>query len=323
MGLGMQSSDQIGRRIKLHDLRVLTAVVQAGSMSKAAEVLNTTQSTISRSIAELEQTIGLKLLDRNARGVEATHYGHALLKRGVAAFDEIRQGIEDVRQLADPGAGELRIGASPAHADGIVLAVIEKLTRQYPRATFHITPGGTLVLCEQLRARRIELGFVTGAGPQEGIHQDPLYDEPLVIVVGVDNPWARRRKIKLADLVDEPWTWPPVGTAFDARVVEAFRASGLEPPRARVYYETFNMRIKLAAGGRFLAIVPAYVSRFSTIHPSVKVLPVDLPTTSRPSAIIALENRTLSPLAQRFIDCARELAKPLMKHQTNSRNFLA
>jgi DNA-binding transcriptional LysR family regulator len=179
------------------------------------------------------------------------------------------------------------------------------------------------VLCEQLRARRIELGFVTGAGPQEGIHQDLLYDEPLVIVAGVDNPWARRRKIKLADLVNEPWTWPPVGTAFDSRVVEAFRASGIDPPRARVYYETFNMRIKLAASGRFLAVVPAYISRFSAVHPSVKVLPVDLPTTPRPSAIITLENRTLSPLAQHFIETARELAKPLMKHQaSNGRNWV-
>src|SRR5262245_49576112 len=71
----MQPSEQIGRRIKLHDLRVLSAVVQAGSMSKAARLLNTTQSTISKSIAELEQTIGARLLDRNAQGVEPTHYG--------------------------------------------------------------------------------------------------------------------------------------------------------------------------------------------------------------------------------------------------------
>jgi DNA-binding transcriptional LysR family regulator len=314
----MPSSDQIGRRIKLHDLRVLTAVVQAGSMSKAAALLNTTQSTISRSIAELEQTIGVRLLDRIATGVEATHYGHALLRRSVAAFDEIKQGIEDVRHLSDPGTGELRVGASPSHAEGIVLAVIEKLSRQYPRLVFHVTPGGTLVLCEQLRARRIELGFVTGAGLEEDIHQDLLYEEPLVIVASVDNPWARRRKIKLADLVDEPWTWPPVGTAFDARVVEAFRASGLEPPRARVYFETFNMRIKLAVGGRFLAIVPAYISHFSAVHPSVKVLPVELPTTPRPSAIITLKHRTLSPLAQLFVQTARELARPLANRQRSN-----
>jgi DNA-binding transcriptional LysR family regulator len=64
MGAGMQLSDRIGGRIKLHDLHVLMAVVQAGSMSKAAQVLNTTQPAISRSIADLEHTIGVRLLDR-------------------------------------------------------------------------------------------------------------------------------------------------------------------------------------------------------------------------------------------------------------------
>jgi DNA-binding transcriptional LysR family regulator len=309
----MEPSDQIGRRIKLHDLDVLAAVVQAGSMSKAAALLNTTQSTISRSIAELEQTIGVRLLDRNAQGVEPTHYGRALLKRGIAAFDEIKQGIEDIRYLSDPGSGELRIGTSPAMAEGIVLAIIERMSKQYPRVVFHVVPGGTLLLCEELRARRIELGFVTGAVTEQDVDQDLLYEEPLVVVAGADNPWARRRKIKLAELVNEPWTWPPLGTLFDARVIEAFRACGLEPPRARVHYEGFNMRIKLAADGRFLAVVPAYIFKFPAKLPSIKVLPIELPTTHRPSMIITLKNRTLSPLAQRVIECARGIAKPLTK----------
>jgi DNA-binding transcriptional LysR family regulator len=317
----MQPYDRIGRRIKLHDLHILTTVVQAGSMSKAAALLNTTQSTVSRSIAELEQTIGVRLLDRNAQGVEPTHYGRALLKRGIAAFDEIKQGIEDIRYLSDPGTGEVRIGCAPGMAEGIVFAVVEKLTRQYPRVVFHITPRGTLAQCEDLRARRIELGFVTGAVSEDDLDLDVLFEEPLIIVAGIDNPLARRRKITLAELVDEPWTWPPAGTAFDARVIEAFRSVGLEPPRARVYYEGFSMRTRLAANGRFLAIVPTYIFKFATQHPSIKVLPVELPTTYRPSAIVTLKNRTLSPLAQRVIECAREIAKPLAKRQaSNGRN---
>ena len=110
--------------------------------------------------------------------------------------------------------------------------------------------------------------------------QEVLFEEPLVVVAGMENPWARRRKIKLAELVNEPWTWPP-GAAFDARVVEAFRASGLEPPRATVYAEAINMRTKLAANGRFLAVVPAYIMRFPAKYPSLKVLPVEFPTTHR------------------------------------------
>ena len=91
----MQFSDRIGRRMKLHDIHVLMAVVQAGSMGKAAALLNTTQSAISRSIADLEHAVGVRLLDRNPHGIEPTQYGRGLLKRGVAAFDELKQSVQD------------------------------------------------------------------------------------------------------------------------------------------------------------------------------------------------------------------------------------
>jgi DNA-binding transcriptional LysR family regulator len=311
----MQVSDRIGRRMKLHDLNVLMAVVQAGSMSKAAALLNTTQSAISRSIAELEHTIGARLLDRGPQGVEPTQYGRALLNRGIAAFGELKQGIQDIESLSDPGAGELHVGGSLSTSEGIVLTIIEKLSRQYPRAVFHVIPGVLPGLYDDLRARRIELGIFAHPGvvAEEDMHQDMLLEDGLVVVAGMENPWTHRRKIKLAELVNEPWTWPTSGTAFDASVVEAFRANGLKPPRATVYAEAINMRTRLAANGRFLAVVPAHIMRFPARHSSLKVLPVELPGTQRQTGIVALKNRTLSPLAQLFIDCAREIAKPLAK----------
>src|ERR1700750_2303297 len=130
MGSEMQFSDRIGRRMKLHDIHVLMAVVQAGSMGKAAALLNTTQSAISRSMAELEGAVGVRLLDHSPHGVEPTGYGRALLKRGIAAFDELKQSIQDIEFLSDPAAGELRIGSGIALAEGIVLAVIERLSRK-------------------------------------------------------------------------------------------------------------------------------------------------------------------------------------------------
>jgi DNA-binding transcriptional LysR family regulator len=84
----MKVSDRIGRRMKLHDLHVLMAVVQAGGMGKAARRLNTSQSAISRSIAELEHTFGVRLLDRSRRGVEPTQCGQALLGFGAAPIND-------------------------------------------------------------------------------------------------------------------------------------------------------------------------------------------------------------------------------------------
>jgi DNA-binding transcriptional LysR family regulator len=109
----MQLSDRIGRRLKLQDLHVLMTVVQAGSMGKAAERLNTVQPSISRSIAELEHALGVRLLDRHRQGIEPTEYGRALLDCGVAVFDDLRQGVKNIEFLADPAAGEVRIGNLP------------------------------------------------------------------------------------------------------------------------------------------------------------------------------------------------------------------
>src|SRR5262245_36649195 len=109
---GMQWGDRIGRRIKLRDLHVLHAVVQSGSMTKAAGALAISVPVVSKAIAELERTIGVPLLDRSPQGVEPTAYGRALLRRGLAAFDELRQGVKDIEFLSDPTIGEVRIAST-------------------------------------------------------------------------------------------------------------------------------------------------------------------------------------------------------------------
>jgi DNA-binding transcriptional LysR family regulator len=314
---------RVGRRLKLRELNILMAVAQAGSMAKAAKQLAISQPAVSRAISDMEHTLGVTLFDRSPQGIEPTQYGHALLKRGIAVFDELKQGVADIEFLADPTVGELRIGSSSGLSEGVVLAVINRLTRQYPRIVFHVTPTGTLEVYEQLRGRRLELGFVrlSAIAASEDLHLETLFEDSLVVVAGADNPWTRRRKIKLAELLKEPWTWAAPGTVFDALVVEAFRAAGLEPPRATVYAEAINMRTRLAATGPFLAVVTASMLRFYTKHASIKQLAVELPMTQRSIGIVTLKNRTLSPLAQLFIATAREVAKPLQQgtRQNSSR----
>src|SRR5690242_3855000 len=110
-GSAMQLGERIGRRVKLQDLHVLMTVVQAGSMRKAATLLNRAQPAISRSIAELEDAVGVRLLDRNAHGVEPTACGRALLQGGRAAFDELQLAVKKIEFLEDPTVGEVRIGS--------------------------------------------------------------------------------------------------------------------------------------------------------------------------------------------------------------------
>ncbi len=138
-------------------------------------------------------------------------------------------------------------------------------------------------------------------------------DDPLVVVAGIENLWARRRKIKLAELVNEPWTWP--GTLIDLLVVDAFRVNGLRPPRATINGDSIGMRIKLVATGRFLAVVPPRYRDFTTIALQSKCCPSNSPRRTGSTGSSRSKNRALSPLAQRFIECAREIAKQLTKRK--------
>jgi Bacterial regulatory helix-turn-helix protein, lysR family len=96
--IAMAETERIERRLKLHDLRVLMSVVQHGSMVKAAERLATSQPAISRAIADLEHSFGVRLLDRGPRGIVPTPYGPALIKRSVTVFDELRFRPPDINR---------------------------------------------------------------------------------------------------------------------------------------------------------------------------------------------------------------------------------
>ena len=313
----MQLSDRIGNRMKLQDLHVLMTVVQAGSMGKAAQILNTTQPNISRSIGELEQALGVRLLDRHRQGIEPTEYGHALLDCGVAVFDDLRQGVKNIAFLADPTAGELRIGTTTFLAASFVSALVDRLSRRYPRIVFHLVTGYTETLHRELAERNVDLLIIRGSGPIADPRYDFefLFDDSYVVAAGAQNQWVRRRRIEIAELVNELWVLPPPNSVIGSIVMDAFRASGLDYPRVSVVTDCPHMRISLLATGRFVTIFPASAFRFLTKRSELKILPVELPTARRPNGIVTLKNRALSPVAKLFIDCAREVAKTPAKRK--------
>jgi len=309
----MDHPQHVRCRLKLRHLESVIAVANTGSMAKAAAVLAISQPAVSRAIADAERTLGVPLFERSSQGVEPTQYGRALVSRGVAAFDEIAQGIKDIASLADPSAGELWVGSTPGLSEGGILAVITRLQRNYPRIVFHVVPCGVPQVYQQLRERRIDVGYadITQDAPQDDLQTEVLFDDALAVLASPSSPWARRRKIRLAELVDEPWTWPEAGTLLDSLMIAAFRASGVRPPRATVYADAINLRKSLAETGPFLAVVPASTMRFSNRPASVKVLPVHLPATRRRIGILTLKARAMSPLARRFIECVRQVAKSI------------
>jgi DNA-binding transcriptional LysR family regulator len=311
----MRWNDRIGRRVKLSDLHILLAVAQTGSMSKAAQALAVSHPVVSRSISDLEHTLGVRLLERNPRGVELTNYGHAMLARSHAAFDELRQGVKDIEFLSDPTVGEVRIGTTPPLAASFVFAVIDRLSRKHPRVAFRVV---TEVASQQgqrqnLKQRIVDLLIfrkVPSVIDQETSFEF-LFESPYVVAAGASNPWVRRRRIELADLMNEPWALPGPDDAFGSFVTDAFRAAGLEYPRATVITSGLEIRANLLRTGRYLSVIPEFWLQLPERHPFLKKLSVELPISGAPIGIVALKNRKPNPVVQRFIDCAREVAKSL------------
>jgi DNA-binding transcriptional LysR family regulator len=283
-------------------------------MAKASGRLAVSHPVISKTISDLERTLEVRLFDRSSQGVELTTYGRALLKCGTTVFDEMRQGLKQIEYLADPTSGELRIGCPEISMAGLLPTIAEQFSKRYPGISLHVALANTAMLQFQaLRERQIEL--LVGRLPQPLVEEDltaqMLFDEPFQAVAGAGSRWARKRRVELADLIDDAWVLPPYDSVPGALILEIFRARKLRPPHPSIVTLSGQLTVNLIASGRFVGLLPHSVARFSTGRVGLKILPITLPTPRFSVAILTVKNRTLSPLAEMFIACALEMSRSM------------
>ena len=321
---GIAPEQRVGRRLRFRDLQVLFAVVECGSMAKAARQLGMTQPAVSDIIAALEQLFSAPLFDRNPRGVEPTAYGKALLWRGRAAFDELKQGIRDIEFLSDPTVGELRIGCPASVVSSVLSIAIERFSTQYPRVVVQFdevtSPGKDF---PSLRDRTHDIILARIAQPLVGgddLNIEILYQDPLVIVADAQSHWARRRKIKPADLLDAPWILTAPEASVYVSVADAFKEHGLPTPKVRLAALSGLVRMSLLFRGPFVTALPKSMLGSNVARYSLKVLPVDMRIRGYPVAIVTLKNRILSPLVTPFLAQVRETAKTMIGGRQSDRS---
>jgi DNA-binding transcriptional LysR family regulator len=301
----MHWSDRIGRRIKLRDLHILQAAVEAGSMAKAATELAISQPAVSYAIADMEHVLGVPLLDRSSQGVTPTTYGRALLKRSVIVFNELRHGINEIEHLADPGVGEVRVGTTPPMS-AIASAVINRLVQRYPGMHFHLVVEPVTELLRELRNRNIELALSRIADEMidEDLKTETLFHDQLAVVCGKHSSWARQRRVKLGELVNEPWALYPPSTFFGLVTRSIFAANGVDAPRPTVTTPSAFALCMLSATGPFLTIHPRTLLTAAPMRQSLAAIAVDMRPTRNPISLITLKNRSLSPAAKLFAEMA-------------------
>jgi DNA-binding transcriptional LysR family regulator len=312
----MKQIDLASDRIKLQHLKVVSAVAQRGSMAKAARQLAVSQPVVSKVIADLERLLGVALFDRSPQGVEPTLYGRALLNRCAGIFDDVRTSVEEIRFMSDPSAGELRIGSTEPLLAGVVAATMERMWAEHPRIAMRVWQAdGATLIDRELSERRIELAVIPLMEPVRRTDLDTiiLYRDFWHVVAGERSPWARRRKIDLAELVDEPWCATPYETAIGSLLADAFRAAGLVPPRLAVSSVLSPQLVaRMLEDGRRLAVMSdSLLNFFYARRLPIRRLPVELSSQPFAVGIVTIRNRTISPVAQLFIEQARKVVRPL------------
>jgi DNA-binding transcriptional LysR family regulator len=298
--------ERIGQRLTLRDLSILLTAVDAGSMSKAAELLRVSQPAISRTISLLEREVGAQLITRTSRGIKPTEHGDALVTRSRAALDQLRDAVDEMDVLADAKVGKLRLAANEVALSGVVGTVINRLYERYPGIVFEIVPAHThTAQIQELERGTVELviGQVAPSDVDRHFEVTQLFQEPLVVVAGARNAWTRRSKIELAELMDEPWAFSPLNSVSGRSMEQAFRARGLDLPRIMAVSSSMQVLRRLVMDNEFLAFFPRSAAQ------GVHVLPVLVQARWQPIGILSVRHRTLSPLAELFIECARDVVR--------------
>jgi DNA-binding transcriptional LysR family regulator len=224
--------------------------------------------------------------------------------------------VREIETLADPGAGEVRIACGEWLAAGVLPQIIELMFQRYPRITLDITDVSTAADYSPLLERKVDLRLSLPANPLErelakDFDTEILCHDHFCLAVAAQSPWARRRKIDLAELIGEKFVMPAFDAPGPLAIKSAFEASGLPPPCVAVTTYSVHLRNLLGMSGGFIVALPASILDLYAKIFSLKRLPVALPSATLPVAIVTLKNRTLSPTVELFLECAREVTRSL------------
>jgi DNA-binding transcriptional LysR family regulator len=248
-----------GRDAKLRHLRLLVAIEDAGQLSKAAALLHITQPALSKALSEIERSIGHPLFDRGPRGLVPNARGAALIRAARNVLGELDRVSVELRDLVDRPGRVLMVGAMPTAGLGFLGRAIALLHQRDPGLTVRVTDGITEALVSQLVVGRLQM--VVGARLRESMPQQVqahwLFDDPMVLVVGVGHPLARRKAPDWAACLQHPWVLPspghPLRQAFDAAV----RRAGLPPPVHTFEGLEIGLVLALLAQAQALNLMPA------------------------------------------------------------------
>lgn len=280
-----------------------------GSFSLAAEELGFTQPAISQHLARLEKHLGVKVLERTARGVKLTPAGDALLAETEAVLSSVRHAERAAKAAGGVVASRLRIGAFPSAAAGLVPGAVRHARRRRPHPDIELDmrvmePEPAL---RALARNRVDIALMIESPLDpivvpEGVELLEVTEDPMMVALPPEHRMASRRSIDLAELADEPFLLTELGgTCADSNIMRhACRDAGFAP-NVRLESEDYNALQGMAAAGLGVSIVP----RMATVgaHPGVVLRPLKGAAPSR--TILAAVSKDRDALVDTFVEALR------------------
>jgi DNA-binding transcriptional LysR family regulator len=289
--------------MKLSQLRNFIAVLEAGAVRQAANNLNLSQSSVSKSIQQLEEELGAEILHRNAHGVTPTPAGRALLNRAKVIDAELRHARNDVQTIQGAQVGDIRVSASPTVAMGLLPRAVVAFQRARPKVSFCISEDVYPDILPAIRTGDIDFAIclVPSRPRDEALSFIRLVEDHLVPAVRADHPLIGARKLQLADLLDLNWIiYRRSHTGLDV-FEQTFASNGLALPKSTIECTSFACALALVENGDYVTLVPSQMFFGGRMPRSIALLPLDSPMQSWQVAVISRARRELSAVCLAFL----------------------
>ena len=285
--------------INLHHLRLFTAVVDHGGFTRAATHLNLSQPAISKSLAELERQLNVRLIDRSGRSARLTDAGEALHARARELFGVERLAERELREIRGLKRGRLRIAASTTIASYMLPSVLGRFHRRRPSVRLSATSANTRTVTKLLLESSVDVALVEGPVAHERIEVLPWKDDELVVIAPHDHALLSGPSVVPADL--EPWEFLVRERGSGTREVSerALAAQGVRLRKTIRVGGTESIKQGVAAG-LGLAIVSRAAAADQLSLGRIAVLPVDGLAIRRTLTRLRLRGRGSTPAAREF-----------------------
>lgn len=297
--------------LKLRHLQLLVALDRFRHIGRVADSLSVTQPAVSRSLAEIESALGLRLFDRSPRGTTPTAYGEVVVRLARSVLADFDRTSDELSALASGVKGRTAVGAMVVATPVLLARAVALLKERSPQTTVLVEEGDLAALMPHLRSGEIDLvvGRLEPAWASPDLETEALYNEPMVVVARPGHPLARRRAVTWEELAAQPWVVPPPWASMRKKLEQTFVRNRLEQPHDLVEAVSFLAIVSLVRERPAVAFMAQSVARAFAREKLVVVLPIAFRQPMPPVGIIRLRGARTTPSAEQLTDCLRRVAR--------------